>query len=399
MELPRCTDPIPEFHHRQIVRRMALDGCKWDPQIGDVATLTPFALILSREEWACLAQMAEALARELQAIEDALARQPALWPRLGLPVRVRRALEADEPWTPAAARAMRFDFHPAADGWRVSEVNSDVPGGYNEASPFTDLMAAEFSGLHSTGDPMAALAEALAAQAREPRRVALIVAAGLQADQQVVAGLAQALHARGCEALMAKPEQLAWIEGHAHLIWGDAMLPVGAILRFFQGEWLTRLRSDDWRHFFRGGLTPVCNPGTAVLSESKRLPLIWPELGVPTPTWSRLLPTTREVSTATANRDWILKAAYANTGDTVLSPAWPTRPGLGAARFQSWIRPRKWLAQRRFESSPLATPLGPMHACLGVYTVDGRAAGIYGRLSTEPVIDYLARDVAVLVNN
>ena len=29
---------------------------------------------------------------------------------------------------------MRFDFHPTIAGWAVSEVNSDVPGGYNEAT-------------------------------------------------------------------------------------------------------------------------------------------------------------------------------------------------------------------------------------------------------------------------
>lgn len=26
-------------------------------------------------------------------------------------------------------RLIRFDFHPTTDGWSVSEVNSDVPGG------------------------------------------------------------------------------------------------------------------------------------------------------------------------------------------------------------------------------------------------------------------------------
>jgi hypothetical protein len=37
-----------------------------------------------------------------------------------------------------------------------------------------------------------------------------------------------------------------------------------------------------------------------------------------------------------------------------------------------------------------------MYPCLGVYTIDGRAAGIYGRLSARPLVDYAAVDVAVL---
>ena len=47
--------------------------------------------------------------------------------------------------------------------------------------------------------------------------------------------------------------------------------------------------------------------------------------------------------------------------------------------------------------APLETPRGPRYVCLGVYSVDGRAAGIYGRMSTTPVIDHQAQDVAVLV--
>ena len=32
-------------------------------------------------------------------------------------------------------RLMRYDFHPTRDqGWMISEVNSDVPGGFAEAS-------------------------------------------------------------------------------------------------------------------------------------------------------------------------------------------------------------------------------------------------------------------------
>ena len=38
-----------------------------------------------------------------------------------------------------------------------------------------------------------------------------------------------------------------------------------------------------------------------------------------------------------------------------------------------------------------------MYPCLGVYTIDGRAAGIYGRIAPKPFIDYAAVDVAVLV--
>jgi hypothetical protein len=40
-----------------------------------------------------------------------------------------------------------------------------------------------------------------------------------------------------------------------------------------------------------------------------------------------------------------------------------------------------------------------MHACVGVYTIDGRAAGAYARFAKRPLIDYESVDAAVLVQN
>jgi hypothetical protein len=55
------------------------------------------------------------------------------------------------------------------------------------------------------------------------------------------------------------------------------------------------------------------------------------------------------------------------------------------------------VAQRRFETLPIDTPAGAMYPCLGVYVLDGKAIGIYGRISAKAVIDHTAIDVAVLL--
>jgi hypothetical protein len=39
----------------------------------------------------------------------------------------------------------------------------------------------------------------------------------------------------------------------------------------------------------------------------------------------------------------------------------------------------------------------PWYACVGVYTLDDRAIGAYGRVAPRPLIDGLARDASVLV--
>ena len=150
---------------------------------------------------------------------------------------------------------------------------------------------------------------------------------------------------------------------------------------------------------FKGGLTPVANPGSAVLTESKRLPLLWSPLGVAVPHWRSLLPLTVDPWGAPLDHqgDWVLKAAYGNTGDAVYSVGWNSPARQWQSVVDSRLRPHRWIAQRRFKTTVLSTPLGPMYPCLGVYTVNGKASGFYGRLSPRPVIDGQAVEVPILI--
>ncbi len=395
----QCTPPIDPRRHRQIVREMALDGCKWDAQVGDVTALAPFVLSIPFGEWENLKALAEELAHELNEVEGELVQRPELWRILGLPSRLRRALDSELPWTPASARTMRFDFHPTPDGWRISEVNSDVPGGYNEASIFAKLMAAEFRGHEPAGDPLAILADAMAKNASGC--IALLSAPGFAEDLQVAAGLAKALRARNITVLCVGPGQIVWENGEARIATRTGTYIPEAIFRFFQGEWLSRLPVGSWERLFRGGLTPTCNPAGAVLTESKRLPLLWPVLRTATPTWQRLLPEVRPARHAllASPAEWLLKAAYSNNGDTVLGGDWTSPRDYRWAAIATLARPAQWLVQRRFESLLLKTPTGFMRPCIGVYVIDGVACGIYGRLTAKSWIDYTARDVAVCIRD
>jgi hypothetical protein len=316
-----------------------------------------------------------------------------------LPKRILHALETSVPWTPPAARVIRFDFHPTEEGWRISEANSDVPGGYIEASRFTGWMQPYADGAKSAGDPTAALCEALLESCGELRRIALLAAPGYLDDQQLIAYVAAELRARNNEAHVARPEQVQFIDGLAYLHEGEKSQPLGAIFRFYQGEWLARLPGKDWHGFFRGGHTPVCNPGSAVLTESKRLPLIWDQLRTPMTTWKQFLPATRPAAAVwrEPTNGWVLKAAYGNTGAAVFSHAWSPPRDYWWALAHSVTAPRAWLAQEHFITTDCETPLGPMRPCLGVYTVNGRAAGIYARLTRSGWIDFSATDVAVFV--
>lgn len=394
----RVPDALDPRTFLAIRRRLVLDCCKWDPQVGDVSTLAPFPLILKRQTWRRLASWSEALAAEALAAEAELVTRPDLHARLAIPRRLRRLL-GESPRCPEAGRVIRFDFHWTTSGWRISEANADVPGGFTEASSFSELVAAHYPDATTAGNPADAWADALMNGAGAGGIIVLIAAPGYMEDQQIVAYLAQLLRRRGVEAHVCGMNHLRWDRGQASLACSWRHGPVNLIVRFYQGEWLSRLpRRTGWQNLFRGR-TPVANPGSSLLIESKRFPLVWDDLKVPLPTWRQLLPRTCEPS-AVSWRDgdqWVLKAAFCNTGDQVaIRRELPERQWRRLSRAIRWSS--GWIAQERFEPIPVQTPNGAVFPCIGVYTVNGRAAGIYGRIAPRRVIDFAAIDVAVLVD-
>jgi hypothetical protein len=406
-----ATKNSPELHaeaaldaaaFRKVRRRAVIEGFKWDPQVGDVGTLSPFPLVLKIRAWKRIALQAEQLASEAIAAETEIIRRPELLKDLGLPRALRRVLASDSPLTPEAGRVMRFDFHNTTDGWQISEANSDVPGGFSEASYFTSAMAAHFPNLQPAGNPAEDWADALAAVAGIDGVIALLSAPGYMEDHQVVAFLASQIRQRGCRPHLAKPQQIVWRDGLAYLATAWHRGPVDVIVKFYQAEWISRLpQKCGWVNFFCGGKTPVANPANAVISESKRFPLVWDRLVTKLPTWRELLPETRDPREFEWSRsdEWLAKSAMCNNGDTVTARDLMRPADWLRARIAVRLRPSNWIAQRRFQSVPVLTPAGPRHVCLGVYTVNGRAAGAYARIAEKPLINFAAVDVALLLED
>lgn len=380
--------------HAAVLRRAIFDCCKWDPQVEDCAVLARYPLLLGRAEWDVLARGAEALAAETLAAEEALAARPELMRRLAIPWGMRRLLRRGP--SPGAARVMRFDFHATTEGWRISEANTDVPGGFVEASGFSRLVLAHYPGRALSGDPAAALASAVLRAAGPGAAVGMVHATAYTDDRQVMVFLARRLAEAGLAPSLLSPADLEWKDGRAH-VRGGARLEL--LVRFFPAEWLPNLgRRAGWHHFFTGAATPQANPASALLTQSKRFPLAWSRLGVDLPAWRALLPETRAPEEVDwRSGEWALKPAFGRVGDGIgLMGVTPPDAWRKLAREVA-RHPGGWAAQRRFQVVPVATPDGPQYPCVGVYVIDGRAAGAYGRMSGSPVIDHRARDVAVLV--
>ena len=396
----RATPPLESSELARLRRRAIFECCKWDPQVEDTTTIGSFALVLGADDWRELTSLAESLARETLAAEAELATRPELNRMLALPRSVARVLaRRDCAPTPGIARLIRFDFHHTPDGWRISEANTDVPGGLNEASGLAELMAPHFPGTVPAGDTAGIYCAAILATLPDAPRIALAHATAYTDDRQVMHYVASRLAERGARTSLVSPAHLRWNDGRARVDAEWARGALDAVVRFFPGEWLPNLpKRCGWSNFFGGGATPVSNPGSALLTQSKRFPLVWDSLRTSLPAWRAMLPETRDPREIDGDRDgWVLKPALGRVGEDVGIPGVTESTAWKAiTRRASWF-PRHWIAQRRFAPTPLLVEGETFHPCIGVYTVGDRVAGAYGRLARRPLIDWRATDVAVLV--
>lgn len=402
---------------------------KVDPQMFDQPALAPYAMVLSRAAAAEVFDLAERAWRELVELESAvIASGAAALKRLAIPSTLRRQLRARSSGS-SGVRVARFDFHPTASGWRVSEINADVPGGYIEAGPITRL-AREVMGLERVCDvPMDPLQELAAAvegamthraggggdreSLRGRGRVALLHATAYTDDWSVMRAVQRALAERGVESVLASPAHLV-VDQRPEGRWVSVRgVEVSAVLRFFPAEWLCRLpRSVPWREVYQIDDLIVGNPLEAIVLQSKRLPVLIEEMKagrrgggsvVTTEVWDALLPRTCAIGSRRwkvpliPDEGWALKPVWGRVGEGVVIPGVSKAKEIRAAERSARLFPSSWLLQERFESRAVQTPQGPRHVCLGVYVINGKAAGIYTRASERPLIDARAQDVPTLV--
>ena len=216
-------------------------------------------------------------------------------------------------------------------------------------------------------------------------------------DRQVMQFLGDYFMKNGFQSLYSAPDHLAWGQRRAASLIEDEEGPIDGIVRFFPLEWMANLpKSADW-HGYYDTETPSCNHPVAIFAQSKRLPIVWDSLGIAVPTWKELLPETRE---AAKNLDstWIYKPALGRVGEGI-----SIREAISAdelVRIKKAVRrnPDDWVAQKRFDSIPVTSADGEsFHLCVGVFTVDGKAAGFYGRVSSHPRIDAKVKDIPLLI--
>jgi len=423
--------PIPKDKYNTYRLDLMFDCYKWDPQFLDDNTIARYALVLTREEHEELVQLTENLDKETIAAEKYLYEHPELTKPLALPGSIHKELRRSnrrqahfrskddkisgnvlsneqmcrtmQGYEPGKhIRLMRYDFHPTVEGkWAVSEVNSDVPGGFAESTCMPEVarryLGASEYWYKNFGE---ILVNAFQRKVRQKGRIMLVHCTCYSDDRQVMQFLGDRLREKGFQVIYGATDHLRFRDGVAYSILDGNEGPVDAIFRFTPLEWLKEIRPKHWQGYF--DTTAVsCNHPIAMYAQTKRFPLVWDALeerGICLATWRELLPETLEVKAAKGREGFLYKPACGRVGEKI-----SIREACRGDEYKKILaevkrHPKRYLAQKRFESNPLVGEHGETyHVCLGSYTVEGKHAGYYARISDLPRIDSHAADIPVLI--
>lgn len=406
--------PIPTSEYEEYRLKLMFDCYKWDPQFLDNNTVARYALVITEEEHKQISGFTESLDKETRAAEQFLNNNQSLVSPLKLTRQLRGDIGRMSNYNPDKhIRLTRYDFHPVSDiegGWAVSEVNSDVPGGFAEASLMplvaiecinkvqgSQIMEKTSYHIVSFGDVMV---EAVKKKVRAGGRIMLVHCTCYSDDRQVMQFLGDRLKAEGYQVIYGAVEHVNFKDNKAYCVLDGNEGELDAIFRFTPLEWFKDIKPKRWQGYFDTE-TVSCNHPVAIYAQTKRFPFVWDALeanGISMETWRQLLPETIDVKVAAGREEYIYKPAYGRVGDGIA-----IREALDIKEYEKILRdvgrhPGRYVAQKKFVSLPLKGEGGEeYHVCLGSYAIDGAHGGYYARISATPRIDSNAADIPVLI--
>lgn len=395
--------PIPENKYDEYKLNLMFDCYKWDPQFLDNNTVAKYALVITEEEHRELENLTEKLDKETRESEKILNNNLKLTKPLALPFKIRKELKKMKNYEETKhTRLMRYDFHPVKEGgFALSEVNSDVPGGFAESSLMPqlaiDVLETDKYYYKNFGD---ILVNAISKKIKPNGTIMMVHCTSYSDDRQVMQFLGDKLKGMGFKIIYSAADHVRFENNEAISILDGNEGKIDAIFRFTPLEWLIDIKPKRWQGYF-DTITSCCNHPIAIYAQTKRFPLVWDSLeylGVDLSTWRELLPETIEVKNAKGKEGYIYKPACGRVGEKI-----SIKEACIDDEYEKIIKdvkkhPKKYLAQKKFNSKPLIGENNEeYHLCLGSYSVDGKHAGYYARISTAPRIDSNAADIPVLI--
>lgn len=394
--------PIPADKYEDYRLTLMFDCYKWDPQFLDNNTVAKYALVLTQEEHEKIKDLTEKLDRETRAAEEFLNQHLEYTKPLALPRKMKKEVELMKEYDPEKhVRLMRYDFHPTVDdGWAVSEVNSDVPGGFAEGSLMPQAAIEAIGGTYSYKNFGDNLTAAIQRKVPAGGRIVLVHCTSYSDDRQVMQFLGDKLQGLGFQVIYAAADHLRFKDKKAICILDGNEGEVAAIIRFSPLEWVSDMKPKHWEGYFDTE-TCSCNHPIAIFAQTKRFPFVWDVLeenGLSMATWRELLPETLTVKEAKGKEGFIYKPVYGRVGEMIGIKEACEKDEYKQILREVKLTPKNYLAQKQFISQPLEGENGKQfHVCLGSYSVDGAHAGYYARISKTRRVDSNAADIPVLI--
>ncbi|WP_162163972.1 glutathionylspermidine synthase family protein [Acholeplasma hippikon] len=394
MKLVKIDKSIYEDYKIDVI----FDAYKWDPQVGDVNTVSEYVLLITEEKAASLKRDAENLTKETHMIQEAMLKNLNFSKEVGLSKKMKKYFMKQTKYNrDKNVSLMRYDFHPTTKGFRISEVNSDVPGGLAEATILGHI-AKKYLGYGEVKYDIAEiLYDSFIKINPELKAVSFVHATSYSDDRQVMQYIGDYFESKGIKSFYNDPTALTFKDETPFL----GKERIDGIFRFYPLEWYENLpRKYKWHHYFHTNAIS-CNHPVNLLSQSKRIPVIWNKLDIDLTTWKSLLPHTVDPKVffkdESLRKTHILKPNLGRVGEGVMIDGVISKVDKEGIMKAAKKFPLNWVAQEKFESVPLEVDGKLYHLCIGVFTVKDKCAGFYGRISTKPRIDEHAVDIPILV--
>ena len=394
---------IPENKYYDYKLNAMFDCYKWDTQFYDNTTLSKYVLILSQKENEEIIKLTEELDKETRKAEEYLNQNIQIAKKLALPKQILKQVPNMKKYNKSQnIRLSRYDFHPDINNkWVVTEVNSDVPGGFAEASLLPELArnTLEMSDLNyiSFGEKMVSV---INKKLNKKGTIMMVHCTCFSDDRQVMQYMGDRLKKEGYNIIYGAADHINFKNKKAYSILENNNIEIDLIFRFTPLEWLIQMKPRRWDGYFNT-ITQSCNHPISIYAQSKRFPFVWNYLekaGIEMKTWKSLLPETIEVKKLKKQSNFIFKPIYGRVGEKI-----SIKEACKGNEFEKILKdvkkhPKQYLAQKRFQSMPLKGENDTeYHICIGSYTIEGMHAGYYARMNKYPRIDSFAEDIPVLI--
>lgn len=394
---------IPEDKYYEYRLQAMFDCYKWDPQFCDNNTLAKYVLILTKEENEEIINLTKKLDKETRLAENYLNKHIKIAKKLSLPKKILEQIPNMQNYDNSKnIRLMRYDFHPDIYGkWIVTEVNSDVPGGFAEGSLLPELAHKTINipelEYNSFGEKMV---EAINNKLNRTGTIMMVHCTCFSDDRQVMQYMGDRLEKEGYKIIYGAADHINFKNKRAYCILDNNQEKIDLIFRFTPLEWLIQMKPRRWDGYFHA-ITMSCNHPIAIYAQSKRFPFVWQDLekaDIQMNTWKNLLPETLEVKDLGQKQGFIYKPVYGRVGERI-----SIKEACKGDEYKKILQdvkkhPKQYLAQKKFDSLPLKGENGKeYHVCLGSYIIEGEHAGYYARISEYPRIDSYAADIPVLI--